>query len=192
MSDSTLNLSGHFLIAMPTIESDIFDGTLIYLFDHNKDGAVGLIVNQPSTIPFIELLGDLSTIGESEETIEKNVADTWVYFGGPLNSDKGFVLHSADKTYRSTIGNSRILMTSSKDVLLDYARGQGPKHFMLALGYAGWGPGQLEDELARNAWLTVKATEDVLFSCPVVERYHRAISLLGFNPEVLLGDAGHA
>lgn len=192
MSDSPFNLSGHFLIAMPTIESDIFDGTLIYLFDHNQDGAVGLIVNQPSTIPFIELLGDLSTIGESEEDIEKNVADTWVYFGGPLNSDKGFVLHSADKTYRSTIGNGRILMTSSKDVLLDYARGQGPKHFMLALGYAGWGPGQLEDELARNAWLTVKATEDVLFSCPVVERYHRAISLLGFNPDVLLGDAGHA
>lgn len=192
MSDSTLNLSGHFLIAMPTIESDLFDGSLIYLFDHNEDGAVGLIVNQPSTIPFIELLGDLTTIGESEEEIEKNVADTWVYFGGPLNSDKGFVLHSADKTYRSTIGNGRILMTSSKDVLLDYARGQGPKYFMLALGYAGWAPGQLEEELARNSWLTVKATEDVLFNSPVVERYHRAISLLGFEPDVLLGDAGHA
>ncbi|MDY3330384.1 MAG: YqgE/AlgH family protein [Pelistega sp.] len=192
MSDSSLNLTGHFLIAMPTTSSDLFDGSLIYVFDHSEDGAVGLIVNQPSTIPFAELLGDLSAIGDNEEEIENNIADTLVYFGGPINSDKGFVLHSADKTYRSTIGNNGLLMTSSRDVLLDHARGQGPKHFMLALGYAGWGPGQLEDELAANAWLTVKATPEVIFNCPIVERYHRAISLLGFDPEVLLGEAGNA
>lgn len=187
-----LNLSGHFLISMPLLDGDIFEGSLVYIFDHNDDGAVGLIVNQPSTVPFADLLGDSSILSELDEAQERNISDTIVYFGGPVNSDKGFVLHSADKTYRSTIGNQSLLMTSSKDVLLDYARGQGPQKFMLALGYAGWAPGQLEQEIADNAWLTVEASADIIFNVPVAERYYRAIKLLGFDPNLLLGDMGHA
>lgn len=193
MSDKPINLSGHFLIAMPSLDGDLFEGSLIYVFDHNDDGAVGLIVNQPSTVPFLDLLGDISAIDDvDEETIENNVANTLVYFGGPVNNDKGFVLHSADKSYRSTIGNQELLMTSSKDVLFDYARGQGPKQFMLALGYAGWSPGQLEQEIADNAWLTVQASADIIFNVPVAERYYRAVKLLGFDPHLLQGDMGHA
>lgn len=184
-----LNLSGHFLIAMPSMESDVFDGSVIYLFDHNEDGAVGLIINQPSTVALAELIDNLD---EDIEDIDPAVEDTLVYFGGPVNSDKGFVLHSSDKTYRSTIGNNDLLMTSSRDVLLDYARGEGPRHFMLALGYSGWGPGQLEQEIADNAWLTVKASSKIIFDTPVAERYYRAIKLLGFDPQLLLGSAGHA
>lgn len=193
MSEAHLNLSGHFLIAMPTLDGDLFEGSLIYIFDHNDDGAVGLIVNQPSTVPFVDLLGDTSVLNDvDEETIEQNVADTLVYFGGPVNNDKGFVLHSPEKTYRSTIGNQDLLMTSSKDVLFDYARGEGPRQFMIALGYAGWSPGQLEQEIADNAWLTVKASVDIIFNVPVAERYYRAVKLLGFDPHLLAGGAGHA
>lgn len=193
MSEAHLNLSGHFLIAMPTLDGDLFEGSLIYIFDHNDDGAVGLIVNQPSTVPFVDLLGDTSVLNDvDEETIEQNVADTLVYFGGPVNNDKGFVLHSPEKTYRSTIGNQDLLMTSSKDVLFDYARGEGPRQFMIALGYAGWSPGQLEQEIADNAWLTVKASADIIFNVPVAERYYRAVKLLGFDPHLLAGGAGHA
>lgn len=193
MSDTPLNLSGYFLMAMPSLDGDLFEGSLIYIFDHNVDGAVGLIVNQPSTVPFVDLLGDMSLLNDvDEETIAQNITETLVYFGGPVNNDKGFVLHSADKTYRSTIGNKDLLMTSSKDVLFDYARGQGPQQFMLTLGYAGWSPGQLEQEIADNAWLTVKASTDIIFNVPVAERYYRAVKSLGFDPYLLLGDVGHA
>lgn len=188
LSRPSFNLSGHFLIAMPSMTSDIFEGSVIYIFDHNEDGAVGLIINQPSTVSLGELLDNMDELERLDEALE----DTLVYFGGPVNSDKGFVLHSSEKTYRSTIGNQDLLMTSSKDVLLDYARGQGPRYFMLALGYSGWGPGQLEQEIADNDWLTVKASRDIIFNAPVAERYYRAIKLLGFDPHLLLGGAGHA
>ncbi|WP_243140615.1 YqgE/AlgH family protein [Pelistega ratti] len=193
MSDNeSLNLEGHFLIAMPSKELDLFDGSVIYVFSHNEDGAVGFIINQPSTIPFHDLVGDITEYGVSEEEAKEKTAPHLVYFGGPVNDDKGFVIHTLDKTYRSTIDKSDLRMTSSKDILIDIAKGEGPVHFMLTLGYAGWDAGQLEEEIADNVWLTVKASTDIIFKCPVSERYYRAIKLLGFDPSLLSGEAGHA
>lgn len=183
-----LQLTGHFLIAMPSMDSDLFDGGVIYLFDHSSEGAVGLLINHPYDISFEEVVNDLDV--EPEPAL--GLADKMVFFGGPVHSDKGFVLHSPHREYRSSLQSGDLVMTSSRDVLEDYVVGKGPEKLLLALGYSGWAPGQLEDELARNAWLTVEADPKVIFDCPISERYARAIKLLGFDPGLLQGSAGHA
>ena len=183
-----LQLTGHFLIAMPSLESDIFDGGVIYLFDHSEEGAVGLLINHPYDISFAEVVNDL----EVEPNPSMDLSEKMVFFGGPVHSDKGFVLHSPSRECRSSLQSGELVMTSSRDVLEDYVMGQGPENLLLALGYSGWAPGQLEDELARNVWLTVQADPKIIFDCPIAQRYARAIKLLGFDPSLLQGDAGHA
>lgn len=186
--EQELQLTGHFLIAMPSIDSDLFDGGVIYLFDHSAEGAVGLLINHPYDISFEEVVKDLDVEPDHLESF----ADKVVFFGGPVHADKGFVLHSPHWEYRSSLQSGDLVMTSSRDVLEDYVAGKGPEHLLLALGYSGWAPGQLEDELANNAWLTVKADPKIIFDCPIGERYARAIKLLGFDPGLLQGGAGHA
>lgn len=185
-----LCLTGHFLIAMPSSSIDIFEGSLIYVVDHTKEGATGLIVNQVSTIPFSTVFQEIKSSAEGDEAL--NILEPLVYFGGPVSLDNGFILHSNERRYRATIGNAELLMTSSKDVLVEYLEGTGPSLFLFAFGYAGWGAGQLESEISRNVWLSVKADINIIFRCPVSERYQRAIKLLGVDPSFLQTSAGHA
>ncbi len=187
-----LNLKGQFLIATPKVTSDIFAQSVIYMFEHNANGAVGIVINKPSKVPFVELLGDLSEIDCPEEEILRNIDNTLVFAGGPVNRDKGYVLHSAERFYRATIIHENIAFTSSRDILIDYAKGNGPKHILLALGCASWDAGQLESEIMANFWLTAPANETIMFTAPVVEKHRRAISSLGIEPCSLLWSAGNA
>ena len=185
---STEDLGNHFLLAMPDMADPNFNGTVILLAEHSAKGAMGLVVNRPSDLDVAELF----------ERIELDlrgapVGRQPVLYGGPVQSDRGFVLHRAGRRWNSSIeiGDS-LTLTSSRDVLEAVAAGKGPRDVLVALGYSGWGPGQLEGELARNAWLTVPADPAILFDTPIDQRQARAFGLLGIDPRLLSTGAGHA
>ena len=183
----TVNLTHHFLIAMPGMVDPNFNGTLTYICDHSSQGALGVVVNRP-----IDL--DLSTLFEQiglslPERLHKNA----VYFGGPVQTERGFVLHTPPLTYSSTLTvNNEVSLTTSKDVLEAVSQGAGPDKFMVSLGYAGWSPGQLEDEIKQNAWLSVAADPQVIFDVAPEERLPAAMKLLGIDFASLSEEAGHA
>ncbi len=183
-----VNLTNHFLIAMPAMQDPYFARSLTYICEHSEEGALGIIVNRPTDM----------TLGSLFEQIEIPLADDSVsgqpvYFGGPVQMDRGFVLHSPVGKWTSTMAmNEDLGLTTSKDILEAVSNGSGPGRFMLTLGYAGWGAGQLEEELAQNAWLTVPASTDVIFDLPVTERFEAAMGLLGINLMTLSDQAGHA
>lgn len=185
---TTMDLSHHFLIAMPAMADPNFEGAVVYLAEHNSKGALGLVVNRTLDMDLktlfekIDLKADASVPGAEP-----------VHFGGPVQTDRGFVLHQPSGVWSSTMKmDDELGLTSSKDILEAAALGQGPAKMLVMLGYAGWGPGQLEKELAENAWLTVKADPALLFEVPVKERFHKAFELLGVDPLMLSGAAGHA
>jgi len=190
MAADRINLTNQFLIAMPGM-GDIFAGAVVYLCEHNENGALGLVINKPIDIRLknlfqkVELRLDIATLAEQP-----------VYFGGPVQTERGFVLHEKlgeQSPYSSTLSiPGGLEMTTSKDVLEALANGGGPRRLLVTLGYSGWAAGQLEDELGRNGWLTVDAVPEIIFDTPVAERYDRAVSLLGFDPRMLSQDAGHA
>lgn len=190
---SRINLTNQFLIAMPGMGDPTFAGSVVYLCEHTEKGALGLVINKPVDIKLRNLFEkvDLSLTRE-------DLAEAPVYFGGPVQTERGFVLHervSAEGSpYSSTlsIAGGPLDMTTSKDVLEALADGAGPKKLLVTLGYSGWGAGQLEDEIARNGWLTVDADPQIIFDTPIDERYDRALSLLGFDPRMLSQEAGHA
>jgi len=190
---SRIDLTNQFLIAMPGMADDTFKGTVIYLCEHTEKGALGLVINKPIDIKLKNLFEkvDLSTPPDP-------LAEQPVYFGGPVQTERGFVLHERQgegtSPYNSTlaIADSGLEMTTSKDVLEAMSNGAGPKKVLITLGYSGWEAGQLEDELGRNGWLTVDADPAVIFDTPTDKRYDRALSLLGFDPRMLSQDAGHA
>lgn len=182
------NFTNHFLIAMPSMADPNFGGSLVFVAEHSEKGALGLVVNRPMEIDLSTLFEriDLQMLGDSP-------ARSPVFYGGPVQTDRGFVLHQPVGQWNSTVMVSDELgLTSSKDVLEAVAEGRGPDRLMVLLGYSGWGPGQLEDEISRNAWLTVPASPEVIFDAPVDERVHRAYALLGVNPLFLAPAAGHA
>ncbi|MGO3131831.1 MAG: YqgE/AlgH family protein [Alcaligenes sp.] len=182
------DLTHHLLLAMPGVVSGSLADTVIYVCEHNEQGALGLVINRPTDLSLVELLSRIEVDVENRA----DLAATSVYFGGPVQMDRGFVLHDSDKAYTSSLGVGDLTLTTSRDVLQDVAQGQGPVHLLVTLGYAGWGAGQLESEMADNAWLSIKATHEILFSTPVGERYDRALALLGISPFTLTGAAGHA
>lgn len=193
MAADGINLTNQFLIAMPGMADDRFAGAVVYLCEHNDQGALGLVVNKPVDI----------NLGELFEKIDLSLEDTAlagqpVYFGGPVQTERGFVLHDARPADEAAAYNSTLTvpeglaMTTSKDVLEAIARGEGPKRVLVTLGYSGWGAGQLEDELGRNGWLTVQADPRIIFDTPVDERYAQALALLGIDPRMLSQEAGHA
>lgn len=182
------DLTHHLLLAMPGVVSGSLADTVIYVCEHNEQGALGLVINRPTDLSLVELLSRI----EVEVENRAGLAATSVYFGGPVQTDRGFVLHDSDKAYTSSLGVGELTLTTSRDVLQDVAQGHGPVHMLVTLGYAGWGAGQLENEMADNAWLSIKATHEILFSTPVAERYDRALALLGISPFTLTGAAGHA
>lgn len=183
----TVNLTHHFLIAMPGMVDPNFNGTLTYICDHSSQGALGVVINRP-----IEL--DLSTLFEQiglslPERLHNNV----VYFGGPVQTERGFVLHTPPHAFSSTLTvNDAVSLTTSKDVLEAVSQDSGPEKFMVSLGYAGWGAGQLEDEIKQNAWLSVEADPQVIFDLAPEERLPAAMKLLGIDFASLSEEAGHA
>lgn len=182
-------LTGQLLIAMPTMRDPRFTRTVIYICAHSADGAMGLVVNRlVGSLTFPDLLDQLGI--EPESDVEK----IRVHFGGPVETSRGFVLHSADYGGDGTLDvDDRIGLTASLDILKDIAAGQGPRRSLLALGYAGWGPGQLDEEIQANGWLTVAADEALIFDELLDDKWERAIAKIGgADFSKLSGEAGHA
>jgi putative transcriptional regulator len=188
-----INLTNQFLIAMPGMADQTFAGAVVYLCEHNEKGALGLVINKPIDIKLKNLFEKVEL-----SLTRDDLAEAPVYFGGPVQTERGFVLHErqsdAQSPYSSTlvIAGGGLDMTTSKDVLEALSSGAGPKKILVTLGYSGWGAGQLEDELGRNGWLTVDAQPEVIFDTPIEQRYDRALSLLGIDPRMLSQEAGHA
>jgi putative transcriptional regulator len=192
MASDGINLTNQFLIAMPGMADDTFSGAVVYLCEHSEKGALGLVINKPIDITLANLFEkvDLSLEGN-------DLAEQPVYFGGPVQTERGFVLHEPQgddgQGFNSTLQvPGGLEMTTSKDVLEAMSHGQGPKRVLVTLGYSGWSAGQLEDEIGRNGWLTVDAEPGIIFDTPVAERYDRALALLGIDPRMLSQEAGHA
>lgn len=184
----SVNLTDHFLIAMPAMSDPYFARTLVYIAEHNDKGALGVIVNRPIDM-------NLATLFEKIELPLKaeGFADLPVFFGGPVQTDRGFVLHRPIGDWQSTLAvNHHVGLTSSRDVLQAVASQGQPQDVMVTLGYSGWSAGQLEEELAQNAWLTVAAEPRILFDLPYEDRLASAMEMLGIDFTHLAGDAGHA
>jgi len=188
---SGLNLANHFLIAMPSIQDPIFGGTVVYVCEHNDKGVLGVVINKPTDMT-METLFDRVDL-KLAEGLRAAVVDEPIMFGGPVQDDRGFVLHSPGGRYSSSLSvTDDVAFTTSIDVLEAVASGGGPARMLVSIGYAGWSPGQLEEEISRNGWLTVGADARVLFDLPIEERYNAAIKLLGIDPLMLATEAGHA
>lgn len=194
VSLSADHLANQFLIAMPGMVDPNFAGSVIYLFEHTDKGAMGLVVNRPTEV-------DLKTLFDKIE-LKLEIAPLLnqpVYFGGPVQVERGFVLHesaSLSPYSSSLIIPGGLTMTTSKDVLEAVAVGKGPEHFLMTLGYAGWGAGQLEEEITLNGWMNVPLAREqmieIIFNTPSSQRYEKAVNHLGFNLSDLSGDTGHA
>jgi len=183
-----MNLSDHFLIAMPTLQDPFFSRTLTYVCEHNEHGALGLVINRPIDMTLGALFEQVGV--ESEQA---RLQDQPLLFGGPVQMDRGFVLHRPLGSWQSTMRvHDDVGLTTSKDILEAAARGAGPRQMLVTLGYAGWAPGQLEQEIADNSWLTVQAKPDLIFDLAAEERLPAAMQLLGIDFASLADDAGHA
>jgi putative transcriptional regulator len=183
-----MNLTQHFLIAMPNMADPHFAKTLTFICEHNDQGALGIVVNRPIEMNLQTLLEQVSIPLASSA-----LGAVPIHFGGPVQVDRGFVLHTPLGQWQSTLAvSSEIGLTTSKDILQAVARGEGPGKLFVTLGYAGWAPGQLENELAQNAWLTVQAQPDVIFDLPPDKRLPAAMQLLGIDVASLSEQAGHA
>ncbi|AQR71216.1 hypothetical protein BZG29_25010 [Janthinobacterium sp. LM6] len=188
---STLNLANHFLIAMPAMQDPIFGGTVVYVCEHNENGVLGVVINKPTDMTMEVLFDriDLKLAAGSDTPIINEP----IMFGGPVQDDRGFVLHTPGARYSSSLTvTDEVAFTTSIDVLEAVAKGDGPERMLVSIGYSGWSPGQLEDEIGRNGWLTVGASADILFDFPIEQRYVAAIKLLGIDPLMLASEAGHA
>ncbi|ODN66589.1 YqgE/AlgH family protein [Methylobrevis pamukkalensis] len=189
-------LDGQFLIAMPGIGGDSFARSVVYLCAHSADGAMGLIINKPApNLSMRDLLVQLDIIPEDRRIRLPEPANVMrVHHGGPVETGRGFVLHSSDYHLESSTlpVDAEISLTATLEVLKAIADGRGPEHALLALGYAGWAPGQLESEIQQNGWLTVAASPELVFETRLEDRYDRALALLGINPALLSTEAGHA
>lgn len=192
-----INLTHHFLIAMPGLEDETFGKSVVYLCEHNPRGAMGLIINKPSELKLKGLFDKVDL-----PLHRPDLSEAFVLQGGPLQTERGFVLHdsmiSVDKPVDESSYASTLLipggleMTTSRDVLEALSTGFGPRRVLVSLGYSAWGEGQLESELGENTWLTVGADIDVIFETPFEQRYDRALGLLGLQAWMLSPDMGHA
>lgn len=186
-----LNLANHFLIAMPAMQDPVFGGTVVYVCEHNENGVLGVVINKPIDMTMQVLFERIDL--EPAPNLAPAIVGEPIMFGGPVQDDRGFVLHTPGARYSSSLTvTDDVAFTTSIDVLEAVARGAGPERMLVSIGYSGWSPGQLEDEISRNGWLTVGADAHILFEVPVEERYFAAMKLLGFDPLMLASEAGHA
>lgn len=194
---SPTNFTNHFLIAMPGLADEAFAKSVVYLCEHSERGALGLVINKPSDIKLDKLFEKVDLhLGRVD------LKDEPVFHGGPVQTERGFVLHESmqapvtqtrEPVYASTMTiPGGLEMTTSRDVLEALSTGAGPRRVLISLGYSAWGEGQLESEIGENAWLTVNADQAVIFDTPVAQRYDKALSLLGLQAWMLSPDAGHA
>jgi putative transcriptional regulator len=189
MADA-INLTNQFLIAMPGMVDEAFAGSVVYLCEHSDKGALGLMINKPVDIRLRNLFEKVDLTLASDDLGEQPV-----FYGGPVQTERGFVLHERDHvtSYNSTLSvPGGLEMTTSKDVLEAIAQGVGPRRVLVTLGYSGWATGQLEEEIGRNGWLNVAAEPAIIFDTPVEQRYEKALALLGIDPRMLSQEAGHA
>jgi putative transcriptional regulator len=191
-----LDLTNHFLIAMPSMLDPIFGGSVVYLCEHNKNGALGVVINKPTDMSMDVLFDRINLRLEIKPDTPEAMPAMYrrpVMFGGPVQIERGFVLHSKFAPYLSTLPVTEdVALTTSKDILEAVALGNGPEQVFISLGYSGWGAGQLEQELSNNGWLTVKADPAIIFDLPVEERFNAALALLGVDPLMLMAESGRA
>ncbi|MDZ7891150.1 MAG: YqgE/AlgH family protein [Rhodoferax sp.] len=191
------NLTHHFLIAMPGLDDEMFAKSVVFLCEHSERGALGLIINKPADMPLTALFDKIDLTLQRADLLEKPV-----FQGGPVQTERGFVLHepvitgnseAAETLYASTMTiPGGLEMTTSRDVLEALSMGSGPKRVLVTLGYAAWGKGQLESELGENSWLTTPADHAIIFDTPVDQRYERALGLLGLQSWMISQQVGHA
>jgi putative transcriptional regulator len=182
------SLSNHFLIAMPALDDPNFHHTTTYICEHDENGALGIVINRPLKMQLGDILRHMDIEPGSDE-----ISARPVYMGGPVQSDRGFVLHEPSGNWEATLKvTDRIGITSSRDIIQAIATGDGPEKAIVTLGYAGWGAGQLEQELATNTWLSGPANLNIVFDTPSEERWMAAAALLGVDLNLLSGDMGHA
>lgn len=194
---ASINLTNHFLIAMPGLDDAIFAKSVVYVCEHSPRGALGLVINKPSDIKMEALFGKVEL-----PLLRHDLTDSPVFQGGPVQVERGFVLHEPlfaqdakpeEALYASTMTiPGGLEMTTSRDVLEALSSGSGPRKVLVSLGYSAWGEGQLETELGENSWLTVDADQALIFDTPVEQRYDRALALLGLQSWMLSTQAGHA
>ncbi|MDX1678123.1 YqgE/AlgH family protein [Arsukibacterium sp.] len=179
----------HFLIAMPALDDPMFKRSVTYICEHSAEGAMGIVINHPLNVTVAELLDQLQIKFDHKS----KVANSAVCAGGPIQSDRGFVLHSPKAGYSSSLAlNNGLMVTTSKDILTDLTTADAPEKFLLALGYAGWTPGQLEQEIADNSWLVIPADNGIIFDLSHADKWHSATAKMGIKPWQLTSEAGHA
>lgn len=181
-------LNNQFLIAMPNLADPNFFHTVTYLCQHTEEGALGIVINRPTAMTLADIFEQIGIESDLEE-----VKNTPVFAGGPVQQERGFVIHSpCEEHWDSSISTAdNITLTSSKDILQAIANGRGPKEYLIALGYAGWGKGQLEKEIIENSWLNTPSGESILFRTPIEQRWNAAASQLGIDINRLTTVAGH-
>ena len=182
------DLTGHFLIAMPALQDNNFSHTVTYICEHNENGTLGITINRPSEFNLSEMLEQLSIHPKSPA-----IGLRTIFIGGPVQQDRGFVLHTPNGNWDSSLRvNDSISVTTSRDILQSIANGDGPDDCIVALGYSGWAPGQLESEISENSWLSCPANQQILFHTPVENIWQEAAKLLGVDLRLMSNDAGHA
>jgi len=182
------NLSNHFLIAMPSLEDGNFSQSVTYICEHDENGALGITINRPSIIGLGEIFSQLKISPASTE-----ISDQIILNGGPVQVDRGFILHRPIGRWDASLKvTDNIAVTTSQDIMQAIANNEGPQDTLIALGYAGWGPGQLEYEMSENTWLSCPATEDIIFNTPIEKRWSAAAMLLGIDLQLLSNQTGHA
>jgi len=197
---SRYNLRDHFLISMPSLEDSYFSRSLMYICDHSEQGALGIVLNSPLSLNVGDLFKQLNIPYEKSsenQTTEQDdsslISECPILAGGPVNTERGFILHTAEQEWESTIQvSSSISLTASKDILFALAENKGPKKSLIALGYAGWNAGQLEAEIAENSWLTVPANSEIIFDTPYERRWAAASKYFGIDIHRIHPVAGHA
>jgi len=187
-AQSDLYLAGQLLIAMPGMRDERFARSVIYMCAHSEEGAMGLVLNQVlESLTFAELLSQLGIKDESPEF------EIPVHFGGPVEAGRGFVLHTTDFNQDATLEvDGEIALTATIDILKAMSRGRGPRRHLLALGYAGWGPGQLDQEIHQNGWLQAPADSEIIFDTDLESKWDRSVGVIGVDPRMLSDEAGHA
>ncbi len=187
-------LDHQFLVAMPGMQDERFARSVIYMCAHSEEGAMGIIINQVQELQFPDLMVQLGILDEKQAIrLPSPARDIIIRNGGPVDRSRGFVLHSDDYMVESTMPVSDdICLTATVDILRAISSGRGPRHALMALGYSGWGAGQLEDEIAQNGWLTCPANTELLFDADIDHKYERILASIGINPMHLSSQAGHA
>jgi putative transcriptional regulator len=181
-------LVNQFLVAMPSLNDPNFHQSVVYICEHNAQSALGIVVNKPTDMVLNDIFKQLAMT-----SVDQNIGQQPVFQGGPVQTERGFVIHEPPGHWESTlILDEQLGVTSSRDVLASMANGRGPQKIFVALGYAGWGAGQLEVELANNSWLSLPADRSIIFETPVEQRWQAAAQLIGVDLSLITGDAGHA